>query len=308
MISLDLSLNRIQQLDFLYNRNFSMHLRFLKLSNNQLTHIGPVQFGFLNSLGHLDLSANRIFRLADCAFHGIQDSIRQLILNYNRIRRVNSCAFSIDFRHLRIVQLLHNPINCSGNCEFFYAIYNPPYSISYQGIECTTHLTTSKSKTSTTKQPVSANRTTQATKSNQTHHHHHHHNLSPVHCTREQYESIQDKCKNRFVKNSCSSYLELDEEELLKRVKSIETDTESVAKEDLSTTTSEKRDKQKEYDELTEETDDEYASSSNPSGNKVNKLVVKPETLIKNNANSKQWTSYSATAFWLFSFTVFLIR
>lgn len=101
-----------------------------------MRRLKPAQFVFLNTLTHLDLSSNRISRIDDCAFSGLEASVRRVYLNYNRIRRLNSCAFAIDFRQLRFVQILANPLNCSHNCEFFYVIYNPPYSINYEGFEC----------------------------------------------------------------------------------------------------------------------------------------------------------------------------
>lgn len=135
LISLDLRLNQIDNLTFLIGKNFS-DLRYLHLANNHIEYLRPGQFMHLKSLNFLDLSANRIKYINTCAFYGLQDTIRRLFLNWNRISRLNTCAFTLSFKYLRFVQIMHNPLNCTDNCEFFFTIYNPPYSINYQGLEC----------------------------------------------------------------------------------------------------------------------------------------------------------------------------
>lgn len=146
-------------------------MRYLKLSNNHIHQIRPGQFSYLKALNQLDLSANRIRHITNCAFHGLESSIKKLILNYNQISRLNSCAFTLAFRHLRFVQILHNPLNCTNNCEFFFTIYNPPYSINYEGLECVN--------------------STQS---------------SMEHCTMQQYDKIYAKCKNQAKSRDCSIY------------------------------------------------------------------------------------------------------
>lgn len=135
LISLDLRLNQIENLAFLVNKNLS-DLRSLHLANNFIEYLRPGQFMHLKSLNFLDLSANRIKYINSCAFYGLQETIRRLFLNWNQISRLNTCAFTLPFKHLRFVQIRHNPLNCTDNCEFFFTVYNPPYSINYQGVEC----------------------------------------------------------------------------------------------------------------------------------------------------------------------------
>ncbi|RMZ99343.1 insulin-like growth factor-binding complex acid labile subunit, partial [Brachionus plicatilis] len=135
LISLDLRLNKLENLTFLTSRNFS-ELRHLRLANNQIEFLRPGQFMHLKSLNFLDLSANNIKYITTCAFYGLQNTIRRLFLNWNQISRLNTCAFTLAFKHLRFVQIMHNPLNCTNNCEFFFTVYNPPYSINYQGVEC----------------------------------------------------------------------------------------------------------------------------------------------------------------------------
>ena len=136
MITLDLNINALEDLSFLHKKTRFSRLRYLKLSNNQLESVDATLFAHLSSLKILDLSSNRIKNVSDCAFYGLENSIDKLILNYNAIEEINPCAFSIDFKNLRFVQILHNPINCTNTCGFFFTVYNPPYSIKYEGYEC----------------------------------------------------------------------------------------------------------------------------------------------------------------------------
>jgi Leucine-rich repeat (LRR) protein len=232
LISLDLSLNRINNIDFLYNRNLSHSLRILKLSNNEISVIRAGQFVHLTSLTHLDLSANRIKHLADCAFYGLQDSIKKLILNFNMISTLNSCTFSLEFRHLRFIQIMHNPISCTNNCDFFFAVYNFPYSISYHGIECVNNSMGYDNNSG-----------------------------ERIHCSREQYESIYDKCREKFLRNNCSVYLNQTYEEIRQRSSNVSLDDYEVMR-------------------------DLKVGGGGSSGNKVDKLLVKTDSFYKNKARS----------------------
>ena len=171
LVSLDLGLNKLSDHDltFLSHANFSK-LRHLKLSHNHLTYIKASQFVCMGSLSTLDLSSNQISHLSDCAFHGLQATIKKLLLNYNLLTRINSCAFSLEFNNLRFVEVIHNPINCSNNCEFFFTVYKPPYSIDYKGIECI-----------------------DASFNNQ---------KIPV-CSQFHYEHIHRRCQKRLLNNNC---------------------------------------------------------------------------------------------------------
>ncbi len=131
----------------------------------------------INSLNTLDLSSNRIDTLDDCAFHGIQRSIRKLYLNFNQITRLNSCAFMSNFNHLRFVQILYNPLDCSTNCEFFYTVYQKPYSINYEGIECSSNF---GSGGGASQKPSRMK-----------------------HCTQKQYEKISKRCQKKLINNRC---------------------------------------------------------------------------------------------------------
>jgi Leucine-rich repeat (LRR) protein len=174
LISLDISMNQINDISFLNNKNLSL-LRYLKLSNNQLTELKGFQFDKLANLKTLDLSSNFIDNIADCAFHGLQGTLRKLFLNYNQIIRINSCAFSIDFKYLRFVQILYNPMECYDNCQFFFTVYQQPYSIRYEGIECVSNL---------------------ATVSNQ--------KRQYIRCTFKKYKRIYQQCYQKLLKQECS--------------------------------------------------------------------------------------------------------
>lgn len=167
MITLDLNINNLTELGFLSNKNFS-RLRYLKLAHNNLTSIEPGQFIHLSSLKLLDLSSNQIENISDCAFNGIENSVKKLILNFNSLTQINSCAFTIGFKNNRFVQILNNPINCSNSCDFFYSVYNPPYSINYVGYECSGNWT----------------------------------NLAD--CSIEHYQSIYLECKQRLIAKNCT--------------------------------------------------------------------------------------------------------
>jgi Leucine-rich repeat (LRR) protein len=231
LISLDLSLNLIRNIDFLYNRNFSHSLRMLKLSNNEIGGIRAGQFVHLNSLTHLDLSANNIKYLADCAFYGLQESIKKLILNFNRITSINSCTFSIDFRSLRFIQIMHNPINCTNNCDFFFAVYNYPYAISYHGIECVNNTVGHDGSGS-----------------------------ESIHCSREQYENIYGKCREKFLRMNCSRYL-----------------NHTFLEESVANSNRAGGDYEGQYDSK---------NNGESNGNKVDKLLVKTDAIYKNTAQS----------------------
>jgi Leucine-rich repeat (LRR) protein len=143
LISLDLNINMLEDLSFLYKKRRFSKLRYLKLSHNRLSKLEAGQFAYLNSLKHLDLTSNRIKNVTNCAFYGLENSIDKLILNYNLIEQMNPCAFSLSFKNLRFVQILHNPIQCTNTCALFFTIYTPPYSIKYEGYECSDRVTSS---------------------------------------------------------------------------------------------------------------------------------------------------------------------
>ena len=143
LISLDLNINMLEDLNFLYNKRRFTKLRYLKLSNNRLRSLEPGKFSYLSALKQLDLTSNKIKNVTNCAFYGLENSIDKLILNYNLIEQMNPCAFSLDFKNLRFVQILHNPIQCTNTCALFFTVYTPPYSIKYEGYECSDRITSS---------------------------------------------------------------------------------------------------------------------------------------------------------------------
>lgn len=169
LISLDLSLNQLETLEFLRNNTFLEKLRDLKISNNKLTSLKDNYFKSLKHLRHLDLSSNFISSISYCAFNGIQNTLTQLILNNNLIEIMNPCSLSLNFKHVRFVQILNNPIDCSSNCYLYYLVFHRPYSINYFGTEC--H-----------KKDLI----------------HHHNGL----CNKAQYEFISQKCQQLFESNA----------------------------------------------------------------------------------------------------------
>lgn len=183
LIMLDLSLNQIEKLNFLSNRNLS-HLRYLKLSNNEIKRLRPAQFMCLKSLKTLDLSSNKLRSISDCALHGLQKQIKKIILNYNLITKLNSCAFTLDFNTLRFVQIGQNPLKCTSNCEFYFAVFSHPYSIDYLGLEC----------------DLAASELFKIK-----------HTSNFSYCSQTQYKRIQESCKdmNKFCTKNFTNY-ELD--------------------------------------------------------------------------------------------------
>ena len=147
LITLDLSLNMLSEINsFLKPSDGAAadetanmtKLRYLRLSNNQIDGtLVANQFEQLRSIRVIDLSSNRLTGFDDCAFNGIQSSVRKIALSYNRIEHINACSFaSFVFRHVRIVQLAHNPIDCARDCDFLFATFNAPHAIDYVGLEC----------------------------------------------------------------------------------------------------------------------------------------------------------------------------
>jgi Leucine-rich repeat (LRR) protein len=172
LITLDLSMNQLRSLDFLSTNNFT-HLRHLRLANNLITTLNAGQFVQFKSLRILDMSSNLIDAISDCAFNGLEENIRKLILNNNLINKINSCSFTLNFKQLRMVQILFNPLNCSSNnCEFFFSVYHHPYSINYMGLECINNST-----------------------------------VGLPQCTKAQYEKIYKQCRNKTDPNHCEHAL-----------------------------------------------------------------------------------------------------
>ncbi|XP_031639016.1 slit homolog 3 protein-like [Contarinia nasturtii] len=106
--SLDVSYNQIETIENGAFNN-SVHLRFLNLSNNNISNLNNELFRKLFDLKSLDLSHNKLTSIEPYAFF-IQINLVRLDLAHNNISKFNGNMFSDLMGNIEFMSIEHNPV------------------------------------------------------------------------------------------------------------------------------------------------------------------------------------------------------
>lgn len=132
---LDLSHNAIENFTQAFYSDYLNELTHLKITSNDLSHIGSCEFLSLKRLTKLNLSGNNITTLDTCSFYGLQRGSSSapltVHLRANQLETIHPCTF-LNFARSTI-HLENNPLVC--NCSFNYLVQNRP-AVAYTGQEC----------------------------------------------------------------------------------------------------------------------------------------------------------------------------